>query len=240
VRAKKFQRRTLLWAALLLMVGVSAAGLSMLAGLGARAMPMPQCPDGRPIVIDPGHGGIDGGTSVPGLTEKEIVLDVALRTKAYLDRYRIPAVLTRSDDTYLGGEFGPGSLRRDLNYRIRVANHCQAVLMLSLHVNSTADTTERGVMLFYQPTRPSRDAAYLFDDILRRWPVHDRKERPIPRTNLAVLKTNAPALLVELGFITNQQDRQQLTDQRYREQLAQALSSSCAAIYHNWVKQGFQ
>lgn len=200
---------------------------------------LPECPDSPPIVLDPGHGGMDGGANVPGLLEKEIVLDIALRTKPYLERNKIPVVLTRSDDSYLGGRFGPGSLRRDLNYRIRVANHCRAALMLSLHVNSAGrGSPERGMMLFYQPGRPGRDAAYILDDVMRRWPLHQRQEKPIPRTDFAVLKTRAPAVLVELGFITNDADRALLADAAYREKAAQALAAACGAIYHKWLKNG--
>jgi N-acetylmuramoyl-L-alanine amidase len=235
-----WRRRALLWAALLAAAGCVVAGIMLFAERGQSFSAMPECPGGHPVVIDPGHGGIDGGTNVPGMLEKDVVLDVALRTKQYLDKYQVPALLTRSDDVQLGGAIDRGRLRRDLNYRIAAANHCQASLMLSLHVNSTRNTAERGVMVFYQPSRASRDAAYLFDESLRRWPVHERRERPIPRTNLAVLKTKAPSLLIELGFITNSADRQLLSDPAYREKLAQALSSSTAAIYHKWLKQGSQ
>jgi N-acetylmuramoyl-L-alanine amidase len=229
-------RRVLIWVvAVAVAVAAATAGLQ---SIQSRAVAMPECPDGPVIVIDPGHGGIDGGTNVPGLLEKEITLDVALRTKAYLDRFKVPVVLTRSDDSYLGGEFGPGSLRRDLNFRIRVANHCQAGMMLSLHVNHTRDSNSRGMLVLYQPTRAGRDAAFLFDDILRRWPLHQRRERPIPRRDLAVLKTKAPAILVEMGFISNEADRQLLADPAYREKIAQAMASGCAAIYQQWLKHG--
>ncbi|HYF94771.1 MAG TPA: N-acetylmuramoyl-L-alanine amidase [Symbiobacteriaceae bacterium] len=220
--------------AALVMTGV--AGWNVWEDRTARAMP--QCPEAPPIVIDPGHGGVDGGTNVPGLLEKEVVLDVALRTKKYLERYKIPVVLTREEDVALGGTFDGGHLRRDLNYRIRVANHCRAAFMLSLHVNHTQNGDSRGMIVFYQPSRAGRDAAYVFDDILRRWPLHERKEAPIARKDFAVLKTQAPAILVEMGFISNAQDRQLLADAAYREKVAQALSSGCAAIYQKWMKHG--
>lgn len=230
------KRRLLLIATLTLITITTAIIWSIKNERTATAMP--QCPDAPPIVIDPGHGGIDGGTNVPGMLEKEVVLDIALRTKFYLDRYKIPNILTRDTDTALGGQWDSGHLRRDLNQRIRVANHCRAAFMLSLHVNHTKNSDQRGMMIFYQPSRAGRDAAYLFDDILRRWPLHDRKETPIPRTDFAVLKTKAPALLVELGFISNDQDRQLLADSAYRERVAQALSSGGAAIYQKWLKHG--
>lgn len=230
--------RILVMAGLALVAMLSAMGWSIWDGRTARAMPLPECPDQPPIVIDPGHGGVDGGTNVPGLLEKDVVLDVAQRTKQYLERYKIPVVLTREADTGLGGTFDGGHLRRDLNYRLQVANHCRGALMLSLHVNHTKSTTQRGMIVFYQPTRAGRDAAYVFDDILRRWPLHGRKEGPLVRKDFAVLKTKAPAILVEMGFISNSEDRELLADPAYREKVAQALSSGCAAIYQKWMKHG--
>lgn len=229
------RRKVALWAGVLVIAVLCMAAAATYFWEG-NAGAEPECPERRPIVIDPGHGGIDGGTNLGEVLEKDLVLDVALRTKKYLDRYKVPAMLTRTEDVDLGGANDMGRLRRDLNYRIRVANHCQSVLMLSLHVNSATDAAERGVMIFYQPSRASHDAAMLFDDILRRWPVHERRESPHPRGNFAVLRgPKSPAILVELGFITNAADRALLTDPNYREKLAQALSSGCAAIYHKWM-----
>lgn len=227
---------------LLLLVAV-ACGLvaGLVAGVGREqtVRAMPECPPQRAILIDPGHGGIDGGTNVPGLLEKDIVLDVALRTRKYLERNHVPVLLTRTDDVDLGGHNDMGRLRRDVNYRVRVGNHCKVILMLSLHVNSASTPREHGMMIFYQHSRPSRDAAGLFDDVLRRSGLHDRREAPIPRSDFAVLRwSHSPAILVEMGFITNQADRQKLADPDYREKVAQALAASCAAIYHNWLKQG--
>lgn len=197
------------------------------------------CPDQPPVLLDPGHGGIDGGANREGILEKEIVLDIALRTAKHLERNRIPVLLTRTEDVDLGGRHDGGRLRRDLNHRIRMANQCQAVFVLSIHVNSARNDSERGMMLFYQPSPYGRDAAFLFDDILRRWPLHERRERPHPRGDFAILRwSKAPAILVELGFITHPEDRQRLVDPGYREQIAQALAAGCGAVYQQWVKQG--
>lgn len=231
-------RRALVWVAALLLIGLAGVGGFLIGSGGHQAGATPECPAVPTIVIDPGHGGVDGGANRPGMLEKEIVLDIALQTRHYLDRQQVPVVLTRTEDVDLGGAHDGGRLRRDLNYRIRTANQCQTVLMLSLHVNSTSDPTERGMMIFHQPSRPSRDAAWFFDQILRGNGLHDRQERPYYRTNLAILKTKAPSLLIELGFITNDQDQQLLADSAYRDKVAQALATGCTAIYHQWIKQG--
>jgi len=226
------------WIALLVVTAVVFGGTVLLKSWNSPVGATPQCPQGRPIVLDPGHGGIDGGTNVLGLKEKDLVLDVALRTARLLEARRVPVVLTRSADVDLGGPHDSGRLSRDLTQRVRIANLCQASFMLSLHINSASTPAERGVILFYQPSGPSRDAAYFIDDALRRSLGHGRLEMPHPRGTWAVLRrTKAPAVLVELGFITSAADRAQLNDAAYREQIAQILANSCAVLYQIWVQQ---
>lgn len=189
------------------------------------------------ILLDPGHGGIDGGANRAGLLEKEIVLDVALRVEQELLAQEIPVLLTRRSDIDLGGKHDSGRLRRDLNHRIRIANSCRAAFVLSIHVNSAANEAERGMMLFYQPTPWGRDAAYLLADRLQ--PLHGRRERPIPRGDFALLRGPiAPAVLVELGFITHPAERQQLAEAGYRKRIAQELAAGLAEIYREWVEEG--
>ncbi|MFZ5827842.1 MAG: N-acetylmuramoyl-L-alanine amidase family protein [Bacillota bacterium] len=232
-------RRMVVWLALVVLSG-GLLGLSWRFASGREAAePVIDCPAVGAVLLDPGHGGIDGGANRDGMLEKEIVLDIALRTERYLKANRIPVLLTRREDVDLGGRYDGGRLRRDLNHRIRMANRCQASFVLSIHVNSAANLSERGMMLFYQPSPWGRDAAFLFDDILRRWPLHQRREPPHPRGDFAILRwSKAPAVLVELGFITHPEDRERLADPTYREQVAQALAAGCGAIWHQWVKQG--
>jgi len=231
--------RRAIWGVIGLLLAV-ALGAGLWRPLESRSATAPvECPVRHAVVLDPGHGGIDGGTNWNGVLEKEIVLDIALRTEAYLTRQKVPVLLTRSSDRDLGGPNDNQRLRRDINYRIRLANQCQAAFLLSIHVNSATNPRERGMMLFYQPSPVGRDAAFLLDDILRRWPLHARRERPHPRPDFAVLRwTRAPAVLVELGFLTDPTDRKRLQDSAYREQVAQALAAGAAALYQQWIKEG--
>jgi N-acetylmuramoyl-L-alanine amidase len=92
------------------------------------------------IVIDPGHGGHDSGTLGPGgIQEKDVVLDVALRVGKLLhQRLGAEIVYTRDDDTFI-----------PLETRTSIANKAQADLFLSIHANSSPDTTARGVETYY-------------------------------------------------------------------------------------------
>ncbi len=101
------------------------------------------------IVIDAGHGGHDSGTLGPGgLEEKDVVLDVALRLGRLL-RQRLGAdvIYTRSDDTFI-----------PLETRTAIANQAQADLFISIHANSSPDTSARGVEVYYLNFTSSADA----------------------------------------------------------------------------------
>jgi N-acetylmuramoyl-L-alanine amidase len=92
------------------------------------------------IVIDAGHGGHDSGTlGADGIEEKDVVLDVALRLGALLhDRLGAEIIYTRSDDTFI-----------PLETRTAIANKAQADLFLSIHANSSPDSSARGVETYY-------------------------------------------------------------------------------------------
>jgi N-acetylmuramoyl-L-alanine amidase len=92
------------------------------------------------IVIDAGHGGHDSGTlGVGGIEEKDVVLDVALRLGKLLhDRLGAEIVYTRADDTFI-----------PLETRTAIANKAQADLFISVHANSSQDSSARGVEVYY-------------------------------------------------------------------------------------------
>jgi N-acetylmuramoyl-L-alanine amidase len=101
------------------------------------------------IVVDAGHGGHDTGTIGPnGLMEKDLVLDVALKLGKLLEsRLGAEVVYTRDDDTFI-----------PLETRTAIANKEQADLFISIHANSSSDSTARGVETYYLNFTSSRDA----------------------------------------------------------------------------------
>ncbi len=101
------------------------------------------------IVIDAGHGGHDSGTlGVGGIEEKDVVLDVALRLGALLhDKLGAEVIYTRSDDTFI-----------PLETRTAIANKAQADLFLSIHANSSPDSSARGVETYYLNFTQQADA----------------------------------------------------------------------------------
>jgi len=104
------------------------------------------------IVLDPGHGGLDGGTSTSsGLKEKVVVLDIAKRLKRVLaERYHHPVRLTRNSD-----------VQRALPERTSFANGKRAAIFVSLHVNSSGTGTVRGFEAYYLDASGDRAAMRL-------------------------------------------------------------------------------
>lgn len=171
------------------------------------------------IVIDPGHGGIDPGTGILGIDEKDISLDIAMKTNSLLTKTGVTTLLTRDDDTYVA-----------LRERINLANTNNAVLFLSIHCNSFTDPLLKGTMTLYNPSVTlssgglfEKEYAQIIQDELVQY-LGSVDLGLADRPNLAVLHhAEMPAVIVELGFLTNKADAKLLSSEVYRQKCAEAL-----------------
>lgn len=188
----------------------------------------------RRIVIDPGHGGKDCGCQGKEYDEKDEVLLVALRLKRQLESVGYTVALTRSNDTFI-----------ELPDRPTIARKWKADLFVSLHMNAAADTGACGIETWYLcPTgmpasqrtavinSPVPSNAYdglncrLAFDIQRTiTAATGAVDRGIKRQRFKVLETTpGPAVLVELGFLSNRPEERKLGSARYQEQLALGIA----------------
>jgi len=179
--------------------------------------------DSKPtVVIDPGHGGVDSGALFEGILEKDITLDISLYIKTLLQENNISHLLTRDEDVDLGGEFTKGRHRRDLVARREIIN--RGKLAVSIHVNTIDNINEEGAVIFY--AQGSKEGEKLADCILTELGKVQKLNypQPIPNTSFFLLRTsNPPVVLVELGFLSNKNDRLKLTDNDFRKKCAQAI-----------------
>jgi N-acetylmuramoyl-L-alanine amidase len=172
------------------------------------------------IVIDPGHGGGDPGANHSGVKEKDINLDVSRRLRALLEGLGFRTLMIRENDTFV-----------DLYDRANIANAANADLYISVHANAhETDSSIYGVETLYYPSEKSeldnRDnytlAKIIQEELLRELKTIDRGL--IPRPNLVVTReTRMPAVIAELGFLTNSNERALLVTEDYRQRCAQAL-----------------
>ncbi len=203
------------------------------------------------VVIDAGHGGKDTGTVGPtGLTEKDLVLDVAHRLKALItEQLGAEVVLTREDDTFV-----------PLETRTAIANQAEADLFLSIHANASDTTSIRGFETFFLNFTTSREGLDLaarenaasrlaiseLQDIVRRIVLRDKidesrefashiqksmasnadlgRDRGVKEAPFVVLiGANMPSILSEISFISNPDDERLLRGDDRRQQIADAL-----------------
>jgi N-acetylmuramoyl-L-alanine amidase len=165
------------------------------------------------IVLDPGHGGNDpGAVGIGGLDEVEIVTPVALRVGELLEQQGIDIAFTRTEDVEV-----------DLPPRVSLANRLQANLFVSIHANaiSMSRPEVNGIETYYFSS--GKDLAfYVHESLIDATGSNDRGVRT---ARFYVLRnTDMPAILIELGFVTGDEDARNLSDPDYREILAQAIA----------------
>ncbi len=187
------------------------------------------------VVVDPGHGGIDGGaTDRAGLLEKDINLDVSLRIANILKNKHVKALLTRDKDISLDSKSSlkASRHRRDLNARKNIINRTRADIFISIHVDSDPGHPQtRGMIVFYYPeSREGQKLAqfikHSIDIMIYERYLRDASLRTRIRVNdyYILRETRIPGVLIELGFITNPEDKKLLLDINFREKIAEAIS----------------
>jgi len=180
------------------------------------------------VLIDAGHGGIDGGTSFEDVLEKDINLAVGKKLLANLQQKGISAVLNRSSDYALSEEnrWHPSRSRhqRDLSQRRQLTEEIHTGLLVSLHVNWSRRAAARGPVVLHQEGGESVLLALCIQDSLNR----QQKTNELPRAGSPFYLLNTvkqPAVIVEMGFISNEGDRSMLTSREGQEQVAEAVAS---------------
>jgi N-acetylmuramoyl-L-alanine amidase len=187
------------------------------------------------IVIDAGHGGIDGGAvSSDGLEEKEITLKVASYLRDFLQQSGAYVVLTRESDKDLAG-VGNGKSRwkaRDLNQRLKLVKDENADLFISIHGNAFPGKSH-GAQTFYNPTREANKklATYIQTEMVHNLENTHRVAKP--KNDVYLLKYSpVPTALVEVGFLSNPVEAQLLRDEKYQRKIAASIYYGILA-YHS-------
>lgn len=181
------------------------------------------------IMVDPGHGGYDGGARArdSGTWEKHINLAVALEVEKSLVQRGATVVMTRREDEDLCEDERPASLtkkRQDMVNRVQIAKDHQAAMVLSIHMNEYRSRGESGPQVFYRAKcDDGRLLAGCVQDALIRV-LQPRKERAALAGDYFILQLDVPSVLVECGFISNSAEEKLLLTPAYQQRLAEAVS----------------
>jgi N-acetylmuramoyl-L-alanine amidase len=164
------------------------------------------------VVIDAGHGGIKPGSISPsGRTEKAFNLDVSLKVEALLKKEKnIHVVMTRSDDSHL-----------ELSDRVKIANNLKADIFVSIHGNSNPSSSPNGTETYY-----TRDSSKSLANVIHKHlaKATGLKDRGVKYSSLHVTReTTMPAVLLEVGFLSNKGDEAQLFNDDFQNRVAQGI-----------------
>lgn len=175
------------------------------------------------IVIDPGHGGMDGA-SYGGILEKDLALMVSLRLRDHLTLQGATVTLTRDEDNYLGDADSTTlreKKRSDIVNRAKLIQSEQPDLAVSIHLNAIDEPVWRGAQTFYYPTNEEGQllAEKIQTSLVKRLKNTSRTSLPISQVYLLKV-TEQPMALVELGFLSNDEERHLLLTTAYQEKLA--------------------
>ncbi len=181
---------------------------------------------GRTVIVDPGHGGADSGTVAHGLTESEVVLDLARRVEGRLSAIGVTVLFTRSATT------GPDELTR-----ATMANDSGADIMVSLHCDSTDQPKASGVATFFYGQERfgawSAVGEHLADliqrEVVARTGLADCRSHP--RAWLLLQRTRMPTVRIETGYLSHPQDAARLADPTFRDTVAEAIVIALQRMY---------
>lgn len=186
------------------------------------------------IVIDPGHGGFDGGAEgADGTKEKDINLAIGLKLKEVAEEYPVEVVMTRDGDEALLSEDSGGKKRQDLTNRKNIIEETAPVVTISIHLNSfPQDESVYGAQVFYPKTAETRTSgeggeqnsggfAESVQNSLEKGIDDGRQREAMAKNDILLFKAPThPIILVECGFLSNAKERDKLKSAEYQELLA--------------------
>ena len=179
------------------------------------------------VVLDAGHGSSDSGkVGINGVLEKDINLSISKKTKKYLEKKGIRVVMTRDKDESLAeGENGNRKVQ-DMKVRLKRINDTKPDLAVSIHQNSYHEERIHGAQVFYSEHSESgeKDARILQEALLAVDPDNTRQVKA--NTTYYLLKrTEVPILIVECGFLSNQEEAEKLASEDYQKEIAKAIAN---------------
>lgn len=177
------------------------------------------------IVLDAGHGGIDGGSEgvVSGVKESELNLKVAKKLEKLLNTFGFNVVLTRTNADGLYSQLATNKKQDDMKKRKEIIQKSKPNMVVSIHMNSFPNKYERGAQVFYQVgEETSKQLAQTIQNEMIKNLVEAREF--CNHSDLYILQcTKNPSVVVEGGFLSNPEEEALLITDEYQEKLAYSV-----------------
>lgn len=183
------------------------------------------------IIIDAGHGGMDGGAVAgDGTPEMHINLDIALKLDAILKERGYRTLLTRSDNNSIHDESAKTVREQkvsDIHNRLKIIQDNPHSVFVSVHQNYYHESRYYGTQVFYSENNP--DSSILAECIQSSvvaslQPDNTRKIKPSGESIYLLYHSTVPSVMVECGFLSNPEETEKLKNENYRQQMAEAIA----------------
>ncbi|WP_124098983.1 N-acetylmuramoyl-L-alanine amidase [Ruminococcus sp. Marseille-P6503] len=225
-------KRKQLWTIVtfILILGISIAGSNLTEkriAVETAAEKIGTALDRPVVVIDAGHGGMDGGcVSIDGVSEKGINLNIAMSLKDMLTVMGYQPVCTRESDISIHDEGIEGLSKQkksDMQNRLELFNKYDGAVAVSIHQNQFTDSKYSGAQMFY--SEKSSDSERLAGIMKEQFvsflqPENKRETKPVGDELYLLNNSSNPAVMIECGFLSNQDESLRLQDENYQKQIA--------------------
>lgn len=231
-RARAFLIKIILISVLFVLLGLLMCFFSTYCDNSYSAKNFPAYSDfekRKVVIIDAGHGGIDGGAEVDGILEKDLNLKLANEIMKYLSLYDVDCVMTRRADTLLSTEGINGKKKSDLINRVKIADSYEDAVFVSIHMNKFPISKYHGLQVFYSPNNSMSEvlAEHIQSNVKKTLQSENNREIKKSGSSIYVLdRLDCPAILIECGFMSNPEELALLCDDTYLTELAFVISAS--------------
>ena len=194
--------------------------------------------EGPVIVIDPGHGGEDGGAvAADGTPESGINLAISLKTRDIFELFGVETLMTRESDAvnFASGDTIKSRKASEMRGRVEMINSTPGVFLLSVHQNFFTKSKYHGAQVFFSPNDPvGAETAVFIQEYLRvsADPENTRKAAAIADSVYLMKNKKCSGILIECGFLSNPEETEKLKDASYQLTLAKAI---CAGLMEYYV-----
>lgn len=186
---------------------------------------------GKVIYLDSGHGGLDPGAMYKNVMEKDINLAISQKLEEKLSNLGAIVYQTRYGDYDLSVTYASNRKRSDLSRRGNIINESGCDLYLSIHLNAETSSTWRGAQVFYDDIHEDNEKiAKIFQAEFKEKLYTKRKIKKVGDLYLSRW-VERPGVLLELGFLSNPNDRHLLKSKTYQEKLSTVITNGVITYF---------
>lgn len=216
--------------AVILCIGLAHGGSQAVTTLGESAPVARE----HTIIIDAGHGGIDGGaTSCTGILESTINLQIALRLDDLMHFLGYQTYMIRTTDTsiYTQGNTIAAQKVSDLKERVRIVNETEDAILISIHQNTFSDSRYGGAQVFYPKTDGSKELASAMQGALIAIANPDSKRVCKKADGVYLMEhIEQTGILIECGFLSNPEEEALLRRDDYQKKLCGIIAATVGSF----------